>query len=130
MKVIIKSNTIKYLKQTNKITGYVALMALLFFQASCSSSRHLALAPGQHMDPVCGIVVGEQNTVNYTYKGNTYYFDSEECRTVFRKNPEKFNNHQQRAKPINGMYMGWWAPITGIIMVAGMTVAMIIGLNQ
>ncbi len=128
MKVITKSNTMKYLRKTNKITGLVPLMVLMLVLASCSSSR-VALAQGQHMDPVCGVVVNEQNAINYTYRGNIYYFDSEECRTVFRKNPEKFSNHQQKTGLMNGMNMGW-APITGIVMAVGMTAAMIIGLNH
>jgi YHS domain-containing protein len=103
------------------------ITALLTF-TSCSSSR-IDLAQGQHVDPVCGIVVSEQSAINYNYMENTYYFDSEQCLTVFRKNPEKFQNTQQKRRSTNGMHMGW-APISGIVMVLGMTAAMIVGISH
>ncbi|MHA6280882.1 YHS domain-containing protein [Salinimicrobium sp. CAU 1759] len=119
-----------FVSTPRKINFLIILLILitpLLTLTSCSSSR-VDLAQGQHMDPVCGIAVSEQSAINYKYMENTYYFDSEQCLTVFRKNPEKFQNTQKR-RSTNGMHMGW-APISGIVMVLGMTAAMIIGISH
>jgi|25BtaG_2_1085352.scaffolds.fasta_scaffold01368_2 YHS domain-containing protein len=103
------------------------ITALLTF-TSCSSSR-IDLAQGQHVDPVCGVVVREKSAINFKYMENTHYFDSEECLTVFRKNPEKFHKSQQKRRSTNWVHMGL-APVGGIVMVLGMTAAMIIGVSH
>lgn len=42
-------------------------------------------------DPVCLMKVEkDENTLNYQYKGETYYFCSEGCMEQFRKEPEKY----------------------------------------
>ena len=42
-------------------------------------------------DPICGMVVDEK-TAKYKsdYKGKTYYFCSQYCKTKFDKDPSKF----------------------------------------
>jgi YHS domain-containing protein len=42
-------------------------------------------------DPICGMAVDEK-TAKYKsdYKGKTYYFCSNYCKTKFDKNPSKF----------------------------------------
>lgn len=120
----------KYLKQPHRIAGLVALMAVLLIEVSCSVSQHIALAPGQYIDPVCGIVVNEQSAIFYSYQGTFYYFDTEECLAVFKKNPNKFLDQPPGIREGNTTHMGWWLPVTGGIMVVGMTLAMILGLNH
>ncbi|HEY6041884.1 MAG TPA: YHS domain-containing protein [Anaerolineae bacterium] len=47
------------------------------------------LAPGQHIDPICGMTVEEGPTaITMEYKGETYYFCSRGCRRSFEKDPE------------------------------------------
>jgi hypothetical protein len=53
--------------------------------------------------------------------------------SVFKKNPEKFAQGHRQYTGNSGMHsmpMGWWGPILGVVMVIGMTAAMIIGLNH
>lgn len=45
----------------------------------------------EHTDPVCGMKVDEQDAAGMMeYKGKIYYFDSEECASLFHQNPEKY----------------------------------------
>jgi len=41
-------------------------------------------------DPVCGTKVNKSESYDLKYKGQTYYFDSYECRETFKMNAEKF----------------------------------------
>ncbi len=42
-------------------------------------------------DPVCGMSVKKEGAkFTYDYKGTTYYFCGEGCKTEFAKNPEKY----------------------------------------
>ncbi|MCL5612389.1 MAG: YHS domain-containing protein [Chloroflexi bacterium] len=42
-------------------------------------------------DLVCGTAVNPQNaTVKTLYKGQTYYFCSQLCKTMFEREPEKY----------------------------------------
>jgi YHS domain-containing protein len=50
-----------------------------------------AAAPGQAVDPVCGMSVDKATAKWKTdYKGVPYYFCSEVCQTMFIKEPEKY----------------------------------------
>lgn len=45
----------------------------------------------KHLDPVCGMVVKEENAKGtYEYNGKIYYFCSISCLEEFKKDPEKF----------------------------------------
>lgn len=46
----------------------------------------------KHIDPVCGMVVKEENSLSFEYKGKVYYFCSEFCYEKFKKDPEKYLN--------------------------------------
>jgi YHS domain-containing protein len=41
-------------------------------------------------DPVCGMQVTKSEAYSYKYKGVEYFFDSKDCKTSFKMNPEKF----------------------------------------
>jgi YHS domain-containing protein len=42
-------------------------------------------------DPICGMSVDEKSAkFKSDYKGNTYYFCSQVCKTTFDKNPAKY----------------------------------------
>jgi len=48
-------------------------------------------------DPVCGMDVDEENaTIKSEYKGETYYFCSEGCKTSFDKELEKYLKKKNR----------------------------------
>ena len=40
-------------------------------------------------DPVCKMLVSEENALTTVYKGKTYYFCSAGCKETFVKDPEK-----------------------------------------
>ena len=42
------------------------------------------------IDPVCGKQVGEGTVFTYEYQENIYYFESEQCLSVFKSNPDHF----------------------------------------
>jgi YHS domain-containing protein/TusA-related sulfurtransferase len=60
------------------------------------------------IDPVCGMTVKKAGAkYTYDYKGMTYYFCSEGCKTSFSKEPEKYLKPADVAKPMGqGMGMG------------------------
>ncbi|MEW6405168.1 MAG: YHS domain-containing protein [Chloroflexota bacterium] len=44
-----------------------------------------------HKDPVCGMTVNPQNTAtSVQYRGQTYYFCSQQCKTMFERETEKY----------------------------------------
>ena len=44
-----------------------------------------------HKDPVCGMdVFSENDSITATWKDQTYYFCAQDCREVFIKSPEAF----------------------------------------
>jgi Cu+-exporting ATPase len=65
-------------------------------------------SPDTAKDPVCGMTV-TKSTAKYTYdyKGTTYYFCSEGCKTSFSKEPEKYLAQTAETKPgMMGQGMG------------------------
>jgi len=55
------------------------------------------------VDPVCGMSVTKAGAKwTYDYKGATYYFCSEGCKTSFAKEPEKYLAKTAEAKPMGG----------------------------
>lgn len=46
-----------------------------------------------HIDPVCEMPVEEKDAAGLSeYKEVTYYFDSEECMSLFNQHPEQYAN--------------------------------------
>ncbi len=64
------------------------------------------VSPDSAIDPVCGMTV-KKATAKYTYdyKGTTYYFCNEGCKTSFSKEPEKYLAKAAETKP-GGMMGG------------------------
>ena len=51
---------------------------------------------GTLKDPVCGMeLTYESAQARSEYNGQTYYFDSLECKETFDKNPEKYATQEQ-----------------------------------
>ena len=75
------------------------------------------------IDPVCGNQVGKESSFTFEYKGAIYYFDTEQCLTVFKSNPDHFlqkkseKNHHKTWKKV-GM-------IGGAVVMSAMMVFMI-----
>ncbi|MCS7094434.1 MAG: YHS domain-containing protein [Thaumarchaeota archaeon] len=43
------------------------------------------------IDPVCGMKVDEKTTkLSHVHKGSTYYFCSQRCLDLFRKDPTRY----------------------------------------
>jgi YHS domain-containing protein len=56
-------------------------------------------------DPVCGMSVKKEGAkFTFDYKGTTYYFCSEGCKTEFSKNPDKYLS-KDAAPAMGGMHM-------------------------
>jgi YHS domain-containing protein len=49
-----------------------------------------AAATAKLVDPVCGMEVDKATALTATYKGQTYYFCSEDDKAKFLKNPEQY----------------------------------------
>ena len=48
-------------------------------------------------DPVCGMMINPQNAKLKTqYKGQTYYFCSQLCKTMFEREPEKYAKNEDK----------------------------------
>lgn len=51
----------------------------------------------KHIDPVCGMTVKEGSEAEkYEYKGNTYYFCSEDCFEEFKADPKKYVKEEEK----------------------------------
>ena len=46
--------------------------------------------------PVCDMSVDEKTAPKADYQGRTFYFCSEECKTEFQQQPEKYANATTR----------------------------------
>lgn len=78
---------------------------------------------GMKVDPVCGKQVGEISAFTYEYQGNIYYFDSEQCLSVFKNNPDHFLKESDKAT-----HMKPWAKagiIGGGVVMTAMMVLML-----
>lgn len=111
----------------------VSVVVLTMIETSCTTSRYSTMDPHVQIDPVCNMTVKKDTAFTYAYNGRTYYFDSKECLAVFKKNPGRFmGDHQKpfRHGRMAGMHGYWWVPAAGVIMVIGMTAAMIFGTHH
>lgn len=116
-----------------KLIVWIGVAGLFITLPSCTVNRvNNSSGTIKYIDPVCEERVNPDDALVYEYQGNTYYFKSEECLAVFKKNPGKFITppNQMRNRAMYGTHMGWWGPVMAGIMVVGMTVAMIIGTNH
>ncbi len=111
----------------------IGISFTLMTMASCATGRMpSSTAIDKYSDPVCGMKADIGTPYQSTYEGTTFYFDSEECLQVFNRNPGKFaqGTNATRRMGMGDGHMGSWGLVMGGIMVVGMTVAMIIGLNH
>ncbi|MBA3705088.1 MAG: YHS domain-containing protein [Bacteroidetes bacterium] len=51
--------------------------------------------PPEHTtDMVCGMNTDKSEAYEYNYKGKKYYFDTYNCKQIFKQNPQKFIDNQ------------------------------------
>lgn len=69
---------------------------------------HNSNSSGTKIDLVCGKQVGEKDSLAYEYQKNTYYFDTEQCLSVFKSNPDHFVQKQHKKTPRTTLNtIGW-----------------------
>ncbi|MCX6566391.1 MAG: YHS domain-containing protein [Candidatus Aminicenantes bacterium] len=77
------------------------LMAALFVLALGLSVWAVSQVADKAVDPVCGMSVAKDGAKwTYDYKGTTYYFCNEACKTGFVKDPEKYLAKMAEAKKV------------------------------
>jgi YHS domain-containing protein len=77
------------------------LVAALFVLALGLSVWAAAQVADKAVDPVCGTSIAKEGAKwTFDYKGTTYYFCSEACKTGFAKDPEKFLAKMAEAKTV------------------------------
>jgi YHS domain-containing protein len=81
-------------------------------------------SPDARIDKVCGKTVGPESSFTYEYKGTNYYFDSEQCLTVFKNNPDHFLQKSTDDAHAKNMKTTMW--IGGAIVMTAMMVFMMI----
>ena len=47
-------------------------------------------------DPVCGMTVNPQTAASVQYKGRTYHFCSQTCKSMFEREPEKYEKDEKQ----------------------------------
>lgn len=53
----------------------------------------------EHKDPVCEMLIEEKDAAGIAeHNGITYYFDSDECMSLFNLDPEKYAGKADRDK--------------------------------
>ncbi|HAQ21540.1 MAG TPA: hypothetical protein DCR40_20265 [Prolixibacteraceae bacterium] len=114
-------------------------IALLVTVISLSFSSCMMMMPG-HMsgsmqeghnhvssdvktDLVCGKQVGDENSLSYEYQGKIYYFDTEQCLSVFKSNPDHFLQKQHTDAPQKILTTAGWIG-GGVVMTALMILMM------
>ena len=84
---------------------------------------HNHVSPDVKIDQVCGKQVGEENSFSYEYQGNIYYFDTEQCLSVFKSNPDHFlQKHNKDFHKKVWIRVGW---IGGAVVMTAMMVFML-----
>ncbi len=76
---------------------FVGLLIYLFFYEPSKKERERVRkqSPGPHQprrlvrDPVCNLYLPEEDAIKLSWKGQTYYFCSEECKRKFIENERK-----------------------------------------
>jgi YHS domain-containing protein len=103
-------NTYEY-----KGTTYYFCMAGCKDAFAADPEKYLQAKPAETAkDPVCGMSVKKAEAkYTYDYKGTTYYFCSEGCKTEFSKNPEKYLT-KDAAASMGGMHASMMAGKSGM----------------
>ena len=92
-----------------KILTFILILFIGFTFSSCMMMMPHRMSGSMHenhdhdhsgmkVDPVCGKYVDETSSFTYEYKGNKYYFETEQCMSVFKNDPDHFIQKQDNDK--------------------------------
>lgn len=75
------------------------------------------------IDPVCGKQIEDGSSYTYEYQGNMYHFDSEQCLSVFKSNPDHFLQKTDKVSHKKSWAtIGW---VGGAVVMTSMMVLML-----
>jgi YHS domain-containing protein len=75
----------------------------------------------QVQDPVCGMTVDSQSApARTTYDSQEVYFCSDQCRTAFQRDPERYTDQLERHEPPHTVTKGFVAPKFGSAVSGGL----------
>ena len=106
---IMKTKLIGILVIILSLSTSCMMMTPIHTTTSMHSNHHNHNHDGSYIDLVCGTEISINDAVKYNHQEKVYYFDTDECKTVFQKNPDRFiidNN-------VNGNKLISTAVITG-----------------
>ena len=66
------------------------MMMMPGHMAGSMHEDHNIIGSNTEIDPVCGKPVDEAKAFSFEYQKNIYYFDTEQCLSVFKNNPDHF----------------------------------------
>lgn len=105
----------------------ISLSSCMMMMPDHMSSMHVDhnnANPDITVDKVCGKNVGKDSSFTYEYVGTTYYFDTEQCLTVFKNNPDHFLQKSADSAHKKNMKTTMW--IGGAIVMSAMMITMMI----
>ncbi len=91
-------------------------MTMMPFHHAMHSQGHSHDSHKTHYDPVCGNEV-HNDSLNYKYMDNTYYFDSQDCLNVFKKKPEAFIDKQEANCNHNNNETTYWIIGSSVMLI-------------
>jgi YHS domain-containing protein len=74
----------------NQMSMCMEMMGTMHGEKMGAAPASGATTAAKALDPVCGMDVDKANAPTATYKGQTYYFCSEDDKAKFVKNPEQY----------------------------------------
>ena len=74
----------------SQMSTCMEMMGTMHGEKMGAGTTSSAATPAKTLDPVCGMEVDRANAPTATYKGQTYYFCSEDDKAKFVKNPEQY----------------------------------------
>jgi Cu+-exporting ATPase len=75
----------------------------------------------QAKDPVCGMTVDTQTApARATYESQEVYFCTDQCRTAFQREPERYADRLERHEPAHTVTKGFVAPKFGSAVSGGL----------
>jgi len=119
--------------KTVTFTKLTFIVLLTFSLSSCMMMMPAHMSDMDHsnntssdagIDKVCGKSVVPESSFTYEYKGTNYYFDSEQCLTVFKNNPEHFLPANHNDSQHKNWHTAAW--IGGAVVMSAMMIAMMI----
>jgi len=113
-----------------KILTFILILFIGFTFSSCMMMMPDHMSGSMHenhdhagikVDPVCGKQVDEASAFTYEYKEKKYYFETEQCMSAFKNDPDHFiqkqdNDKQRKSWATAGMIVGGVAMTTMMVL--------------